>query len=433
MSYNNRLEEKYIQAVAIDFLEDFYRKCCHNNRIVQYAEVQTTAGNRADGLIVWETAPNDIRVVSIEAKSANTIRSLRTRWDEEKMSDWNRIASEIVLLLFVCFSFSYLKKHLVFEPALLALIFLALHFIRQLTLPFLQTFFAPLLKTAGVFEQAAHYPGNEMWIAIGEDTFKLKRAEKLQALLTQCRLRKFGLLEIPVDGSAPKILLAPKFRPTKKVNDLLSFYKKGPSIRAEINGDTVNILRRWRSSPSEKRYNSINLGISISITLFLFAFSFSHVGHLTPPFQKTDRSILESSKFSIPIPLPAPILPKKSTTVPKALIADEVPNTLQTNAPSTCHMPFKNTKFILKDNLVNTLAAAEERVKLLREAGCPGCGYFWIPCSDWPEQQGLWCVFAYNDRNNRKAIEKSEKNYRYKLRMAGLEIGEIEIWEVGNK
>ncbi|MFK7980976.1 MAG: hypothetical protein AB8G86_13405 [Saprospiraceae bacterium] len=433
MSYNNRLEEKYIQAVAIDFLEDFYRKCSHNNKIVQYAEIQTITGNRADGLIVWESAPNDIRVVSIEAKAANTIRSLRTRWDKEKMNNWNRIASELLLLFLVCISFTYLKKHLVFEPALLVLIFLALHFIRQLTLPFLQTFFTPFLQTAGVFEQAAHYPGNEMWIAIGEDTFKLKKTEKLQALLTQCRLRKFGLLEIPIDGSSPIVLLAPKFRPTKKVNDLLSFYKKGPIIREEIYGETLNFLRKWRLSPAEKHYNSINLGISISITCFLFAFSFSNFGPLNVPAVKTDAYDSTTNHFSIPIPLPHPSSPIKPRSKRKEIVIETIPKIEQENAPSSCKMPFEGTKFILKDKLVNTIEEAEARIKLLREAGCPGCGYFWIPCSNWQEQQDLWCVFAYNDRNNKASIKKSEGNYQYKLRVAGLEVGELAIWKVGNR
>lgn len=427
MSYNNRLEEKYIQTESIDFLQDFYRKCSHNNSIKKYAEVYTTAGNRADGLIVWENAPNDVRVVSLEAKAYNTISNLRSRWDKEKVSNWNRMTSELLLFIIVCLSFNFLKKHIVFEPALLILIFLCLYIIRKLTLPFLQRVFTPLLKTADVFEQAARYPGNEMWIAIGEDTFKMKKAEKLQELISQCKLRKFGLLEIPIGGGSPNILILPKFRPARQVDNFLNFYKKGLFIRKEIEGNTVNFLRRWKLSGAEKRYNRNNLALSVGITILLGIFSLSSGNFWNKPISNPNDYITETHTFSTPIPQPTlPII-----SVPKIEKGAKKPPL--TNAPTECSMPFNGSKYILKDNLFTTQEAAKKRVQLLKKAGCPGCGYFWIPCSDWQEQQELWCVYAYNHRNNRPSIVESEENYRYKLRTAGLKIGTVGIWKVGEK
>ena len=53
--------------------------------------------------------------------------------------------------------------------------------------------------------------------------------------------------------------------------------------------------------------------------------------------------------------------------------------------------------------------------------------------NNWSTQQDLWCVFAYNPRNNKASIEKSATNYPYKLRVAGMEIEEIAIWKVGER
>ena len=119
--------------------------------------------------------------------------------------------------------------------------------------------------------------------------------------------------------------------------------------------------------------------------------------------------------------------------VEKAISPPEEKVVSHTNNYTCPPFPYEGKRFILIDQLVNSMEAAENRTQQLTKAGCPGNGYFWIPCSDSPNQEELWCVFAYKPRRSAAAINRRKDSYDYLLRKAGLEKGMMDIWEVGAK
>lgn len=425
------LPEKHIQQRAVEFLAEYYRKCSHNKKVKFVFEAHTKQNKRADGLIFWERAPDTVRVVSVEAKSSKTIRNLLTRWDEVKISkDGYYVALGIMMLLF-CVAYGVFNMRLPYDLPTLFLTFIILTLVWWLTQWMLQTFFPRFFKTAGVLEQATRYPGNEVWIAIGYDTFKRDRAVRLKELRTQCQRRKFGLLEIHEDGYPPIIIEKPRFNRVVKVKDFLAYYKNEQKLRQLISGDTRRLLPIFCISKAEFNFWFRRQKIAGLFTLVFLGLNFLSFDTPSLPNSYTQQTIIPKEKFGPPI-LPLPIQPETPKVEKNISPLEE--KTVNHADNYTCPpFPFEGKRFILIDQLVNSMEAAESRVEQLTMAGCPGNGYFWIPCSDRPNQEELWCVFAYKPRRSATAIDRRKDSYDYLLRKAGLEKGMMNIWEVGAK
>ena len=395
----------------------------HNKKIVDETELYTTNRTRADGILIYENTPNDIRVISLEAKSANTLRNLRSKWDKEKLINWNRMASELVLILFAFLTYPLLKGKIAYDPTLIIAIVLILLFIRHFTLPFLQRFFATFLKTTSVFEQAALYPGNEVWIAISSDTFIRNKKERLDEFIKLCTQKKFGLLEISEFSYPTKVLVYPKFRDSQSAKDFLHFYKKGDELRPLVAGNHWNLLRRFKRSPAECAFHRRHFALTGSVSLGLILFLFMNMGPLEMP---SKRGFVPISESSI---IPTPSYPPELTpTLPIEPVEPATPT-------FTCTLPFKKKgeRFILKDKVVPTIQDARARVVTLLDAGLKEVNYFWIPCSDYSPTTDAWCVYAYSDKgvkNGRAKILNSQRRYKRILKTAGLDWSEMEIWQV---
>lgn len=423
------LPEKHIQQRAVEFLAEYYRKCSHNKKVEFVFEAYTKQNKRADGLIFWERAPDTVRVVSVEAKSSTTIRNLLTRWDEVKISkDGYYVALGIMMLLF-CVAYGAFNMRLPYDLPTLFLTFIILTFVWWLTQWMLQTFFPRFFKTAGVLEQATRYPGNEVWIAIGYDTFKRDRAARLKELRTQCRRRKFGLLEIHEDGYPPVILEKPRFNRVVKVRDFLAYYKNEQRLRQLISGDTRRFLPIFCISKAEFNFWFQRQKIAGLFTLMFLALNFVSFDTPSLPNSYTQQTIIPKEKFGTPT---LPLLVQPETSKKEISIPPPEEKIVKNSDNYACaYFPFDQPKFILIDKWGLELSEAKRRVKELKRAGCPGNGYFWMPCSDLANQEASWCVYAYNPRNNKLSIEKSKENYIYHLDQAGLSKGEMTILKVG--
>lgn len=422
------LPEKHIQQRAVEFLAEYYQKCSHNKKVEFIFEAHTNQNKRADGLIFWERAPDTVRVVSVEAKSSTTIRNLLTRWDEVKISkDGYYVALGIMMLLF-CVAYGIFNMRLPYDLPTLFLTFIILTLVWWLTQWMLQTFFPRFFKTAGVLEQATRYPGNEVWIAIGYDTFKRDRVARLKELRTQCRRRKFGLLEIHQDGYPHVILEKPRFNRVVKAKDFLVYYKKEQRLRQLISGDTRRFLPILCISKAEFNFWFRRQKIAGFFTLMFLGLNFLSLDMPSLSNSYTQQTITPKEKFG-PSTLPLPVQPKIEKVIPSP--EERIIKHSDSNICSP--FPYEGKRFILIDQLVTSKKAAKSRTQQLTNAGCPGNGYFWIPCSDSANQKELWCVFAYKPRRSAAAIDRRKDSYDYLLRKAGLEKGRMDIWEIGAK
>jgi len=420
------LTERYIQEQALRFLESYYNKYSHNNKIVARLEATTQQNKRADGLLVWERAPDDIRVVSFEAKSATTVRNLQTRWNDEQLNTSSFFVAQFVFFLGFCILYSFYGLRLAFEPALLIVLFFLFPFVWKSMRPVLQKVFPAFFQTASVLDQVALYPGNESWIAISSDTFKRDRVERIKALYQQCKRRKLGLLEIQANGRKPIILLKPAFKPATQ-KDFLSAYKKDSDIRSAITSDTKGYNSWWNRSSAEKKYELRQFRWAALFTLFLpliYLFDFTATN-----FSQRAKADVSTKNEPINTPLSKtkkPVPPANSSKVDESSSNSVASN----NAPEECFMPFAGSKYILKDQIVPTLSAAQARVNALLEAGCPSADYFWIPCSDTGSSAYAWCVFVYPPHDQPHLMEQHLHSYQQILGKAGLRFSEGDIWLV---
>jgi len=398
---SNRLREKYIQEVALEYLEKRYRKFSYNGQIKALKEAHTIGGKRADGIIVWKKSPKEVRLVSMEAKSASTISNLLKRWDQEKLSNWSLIASEGVILVGFCLLYHFAHLRVPLDISILLLLFLTLHLLLKPIRVLLQSQFAHLFQTASVFEQAALYPGNEVWIAIGKDTFKQKRIERLNYLKTHCKKKGFGLLEIG-HQEVTTILLHPQFKPAYRVGDYLTYYKKETPIRQEISVATRKLGLPFYVSRAERRYYFNSFGTScICVSLLLLLnFPITHKKFGSPPSQ---TELLYTYEESDPIP---------TSTTTYQEIATSLPSFTEEEQPSyaTCYFPYEGYKYLIKDRIVATERAAQERLEELRQLNIPGSNYFFIPCSNMNQPTSQWIVYAYPPRSDyQKALNNLER------------------------
>lgn len=420
------LPEQYIQQRAVEFLANYYRKCSHNKKVKYVFEAYTKKSKRADGLIFWERSPNNVRVVSVEAKSATTIRNLLTRWDKIKISNDGYYVALIIMIVLFCVAYGVFEMRLPYDLPTLLLTFMVLTLVWWATQWVLQTFFPRFFKTAGVLEQARMYPGNEVWIAIGFDTFKRDKVERLKALRIQCRLRRFGLIEIYQDGYMHVILEKPGFNRIVKNKDFLAYYKNDQKLRQLISGDTRRFLSMLCISKAEFNFWLRRQKIAGFFALVFLGLNFLNINKSSIPNSYTQQTFVSKDEFSAKLPVQAINSTEKIKNLPPKEKVVEYTNNY--NCPT---FPYEGKRFILIDQLVNSLEEAENRRNQLTKAGCPGNGYFWIPCSDMLNEKELWCVYAYKPRKSKAAIDRRKDSYGYLLRKAGMESGMMTIWEVG--
>lgn len=419
---SNRLREKYIQEIALAYLEKRYRKYSYNGQILSLKEAHTTSGKRADGIIVWKKSPKEVRLVSMEAKSASTISNLIKRWDQEKLSNWSLIASEGVILLGFGVLYHVAQLRVLLDIPVLLFIFAALHFLLKPIRLLLQSQFSYLFQTISVIDQAALYPGNEVWIAIGTDTFKQNRVERLQQLTSQCSKKGFGLLEIGPEATT-NIFLQPKYKPSYAVGDYLNYYKKEPSIRQQISAGSRKLGFPFHLSRAERWYYLNSFGTSLLLVSSLLSVSVSLDTHLktNPP---TSTEVLYTFEEPAELPKPTP-----TTYIEESPILLEIPE--EESISHSCHFPYEGKKYIIKDRIVNSELAAQSRLYELAQLNIPNSNYFYLPCSDLDPRHSQWLVYAYSPRSNYTKALNNLQRYEWILQQAQQSSFGVEILFVG--
>lgn len=87
-----RLNEKYVQRVAIEYLVAHYRSVLDTQAVVAEPEAVVSAktklgSGRADGLVIAQLSDETIYTVTVEAKSARTLSRIR-HWYRDEDRDW---------------------------------------------------------------------------------------------------------------------------------------------------------------------------------------------------------------------------------------------------------------------------------------------------------------------------------------------------------
>lgn len=439
---NPSLKEKYIQTTAVKYLAaQYYRGCSHNGVIEYKLEATTKANKRADGIIVWEKSPKQVRLVSVEAKSATTLHNLKSRWNKKKLSKASLIAAEIIVFLLFIPLFALFKIQLTLDGPLL---FLLLVFIYWFTIPtrkFLERFLSNFFQTASIFEQVNLYPGNEVWIAIGYDTFKIGQEQKREAFILQCKQRKLGLIEVYPESQLPTVLLHPTFKPAYKVKDFLAYYKVGEKLRKSIS--KVSNASPFSSNRSRaerffymKNFSSAFLLVSI---LFILAIPFSLPSSnktaskyelsttrkqtTIPPTYQQDQPITRPTIKRYSAPTPTPEAPTVEQSAIEALTIEQL----------CASFALEKQKYLIQDQIVYSIKDAEKRVAFLKSLRFKQANYFFIPCSDMSHQEAAFLVYPYNPRSHRNKTAANLGRYQYIMRTNEYEYGQAKILLVGKK
>jgi len=420
---SNRLREKYIQDTALAYLEKRYRKYSYNGQVQALKEATTTSGKRADGIIVWKKSLKEVRLVSMEAKSASTVSNLIKRWDQEKLSNWSLIASEGLVLLVFGLLYHYAQLRVILDIRILLLVFVTLHILLKPLRLLLQSQFAHLFQTASVFEQAALYPGNEVWIAIGSDTFKQNREERWQQLRNQCKKKGFGLLEVDHQAMTT-IVLHPKFKPAYKANDYLTYYKKDGVIRQQISEGPRKLGFPLHLSRAERFYYFNSFGTSLIGVSFLLLLNFP-LDQKRMDNHANPTEVVYAFDETETIPEATPTTYFEEPTRPVISQEEEEAEYV------SCHFPYVGSKYLIKDRIVNSEYAAQDRLQELAQLNIPNSDYFYIPCSDIENRSSQWLVYAYSPRTSYEKTLKNLKRYEWILMQANQSSFGVEILLVG--
>jgi len=362
----------------------------------------------------------------------------------------------IVFLLFIPL-FAFFKIRLTLDGTLLFLLLVAIYYLTFPIRKLLERFLSHFFKTASVFDQVNLYPGNEVWIAIGFDTFKENQVEQRQAFIQQCKRRQLGLIEVYPEEQLPIIILHPTFKRAFKANDFLAYYRVEHKLRKAINRVSNTSLFGTTRSRSEKYYYIKNFSRACLLVAALFLMSLPFRTPLLPDnlasnYESTPKSnnqILYEEEIKHPIDHSiqepekeiSPLLPVEQNappvTSPETIYNDEPIReevSLTTSREQLCaSFPFKEQRFLIQDQIVYTQIAAAERVAFLKTLHFKDANYLFIPCSDLPYEEDLFLVHPYNPRSHLAKTKNQLERYQYIMRKNQLEYEDAEILLVSKK
>lgn len=211
----SRLNEKYVQKIALSYLNQYYLSKFNCKSGFARKEVRTKKNKRADGLLCFCTDKHSSHTVSIEAKSHKTLNSLLPFWDDNKLG-----IHFFLTALLVTAGVIYIVNDFQWYWILLAAV--ASFFLAAVLYIFIVTFLEPKgYKSLNVINQLRNYPANEQWVAISVDSFNLTSLKEnlfhnktnAEILVSQCRRNGIGLLL--VNKRQAKIEIYPKYKKGK--------------------------------------------------------------------------------------------------------------------------------------------------------------------------------------------------------------------------
>ena len=221
------LSERYVQKVAQSYLERYYGK---KKSLFSKLEVRTKkayGSKRADGLIAFRHFFWGIYVVSMEAKSYKTIRSIKPYRDNSKWF-WSSIKAGFYTCIVSGAIFALYRMNDGFVQFFLPLNLFALGGL----LYALFTRRSMQHQVVEVIDQLKQYPANEQWLAFSKDSLNQLPKSKKHLLEWMCRKEGIGILIISRFGRV-KTWVEPK-RKWKWRGDFLKYYSIEKKIRREI-------------------------------------------------------------------------------------------------------------------------------------------------------------------------------------------------------
>ena len=227
-----RLNEKYVQGAALNWLAAYYQSLPDVRAVVAESEVivhprSASGSGRADGLIVAQRTDGSILTVAMEAKSARTLLNISLWYHDERWLLHAVIAGGAVALLSL-----WIGR-------------LAAGGVWVLVVPVLVFFLAGLgylwlmqenqrYRKIDAIEQVKRYPANERWIAISTDAYNLLTRRLQDELRAECRQEGIGLLQVQANAKAVVREASRPQRLRKGSDDALICYARSELIRRRL-------------------------------------------------------------------------------------------------------------------------------------------------------------------------------------------------------
>jgi len=399
-----KLQESYIKKRALQFLhQDYYKRCPINGIIYKELEAYTNEGKRADGLIIFRQKSRNPFVASLEAKSANTLRSL------VEQIDLARILDDGLKVAVFSFAFIWLLAWMagvrqVLDPVLALLMGGCWVWMVKVYIATVQPLALRRHAQIGALEQLKQYPADERWLAIGIDS--VSKEDQFHRLLQHCRKAGIGLIVVPAQGT-PEVHVHPRFSTRSDVTDYSQYYKNAPIALKRI---TRAKKQSGFGRPTRAQYRyRLQLHSIAGAGLLFFVLFF------IPPLQKQGNI----SHQEIPA--------RSQTTNYAAHTPTEIENPIGLAEESTIvceYLSFQGRRLLLVDQFYVEREAASERVALLKAIGFGKANLFWLPCYENSKNEDLYCVHPYDPRTSKDRIAHQTRRYNYLMSLHEIGAGE---------
>lgn len=411
-----KLQEGYIKKKALQFLhQEYYRRCPANGIIYKELEAYTTEGKRADGLIVFQQKGPNPFVASLEAKSANTLRSLVEQMDMSRLID-EGLKVAVCSFAFIWWLAWMAGIRQVLDPILALLMGACWIYIVKGYISAVQPLALRRHARIGALDQLKQYPADERWLAIGIDS--LTQSDQFRRLLRHCRSASIGLLVVSTEGKV-EVRLHPRFSTRSDVTDYTQYYKNAPIALKRI-ARSKGSRRYGFGKPTRAQFSYRLQLYTISGASIIFCILF-----LFPP-ANTYNGVQEAKK----IPSHRPQATRYQPIVPPNSPTEQRPSSPTVQPLGTCHyLSFSGRRLLLVDQFCASEEAAMERVSLLQAVGFQKADYFWLPCYHNSQKEALYCVHPYDPRSSESRIAHQKKRYDYITDLNEIKVGApLVIW-----
>jgi hypothetical protein len=230
--HDERLDERYVQHAAVNWLTSYYQEQPGVQGVVAVTEAvvhsKTHHGTgRADGLIAVHGADGRVRTVAMEAKSVKTLANLGP-WHSDERWVVHAFAAG-----WIGGGFALLMGWLLGIGLWMWLLAIAVFALSG----FLYLWLAdghPRHRRVDVIQQVKSYPAHERWVAISADAFDVVAPIVQDGLRGVCRNEGIGLIQVDPAGEVVLLEVARPQRILPASRDPLSRYSRGERLRSQL-------------------------------------------------------------------------------------------------------------------------------------------------------------------------------------------------------